>query len=220
MIFAYSRISSIDQNLIRQTEFLKDYVKTNFKVDLIEGETLFCDEMSGKNFNRPAWEELIGKLREGDVLIVKEMDRLGRNKQMILETLQLLQKKKVKVQILDIPTTLVDLSSYEDGIAKAMMEMVNNLLIEVFSTMAEQERVKIRQRQAEGIKQAKKNNPEKYRGRKPMTADKLPNNFAKLYKQWKDGNITAVQFTKLAELNSRTTLYKYIKLYEDLLKGE
>lgn len=218
MIFGYSRVSSTDQNLDRQITFLRDYAKTNFNVDLIENETLFCDEMSGKNFNRPAWEELIGRLREDDILIVKEMDRLGRNKQMILETLQLLKKKKVKVQILDIPTTLVDLSNYEDGIAKAMMEMINNLLIEVFSTIAEQERIKIRNRQAEGIKEAKKKG--KYKGRPSMTADQLPKDFPKLYKQWKDGNITGVQFTKLAELNSRTTLYKYIKIYEESLKSK
>lgn len=220
MIFGYSRVSSTDQNLDRQITFLRDYAKTNFNVDLVEGETLFCDKMSGKNFNRPAWQQLLGKLREDDILIIKEMDRLGRNKQMVLETLQELQKKKVKVQILDIPTTLVDLSSYEDGIAKAMMEMINNLLIEVFSTIAEQERIRISAKRDEGIREAKKNNPEKYQGRKPMTADKLPKDFGKLHKQWKDGNITGVQFAKLAGLSSRTTLYKYIKIYEESLKSK
>ena len=118
---------------------------------------------------------------------------------------------------MDIPTTLIDFGSYDNDIAKSMMDMVNNVLIEVLSTIAEQERVKIKKRQEEGIREAKKIEG-KYKGRQPITVDKLPKDFKKLHQQWKDKSITAVQFQKLADINSRATLYRYIKLYEEALK--
>lgn len=214
-VFGYCRVSSKDQNLERQIEAVKDFAKTNYKVDLTE-ETLFCDKVSGKNFERPQWIELFKLLREGDVLIVKELDRLGRNKDMILEVLTDLKNRGVIVKILDIPTTLINFGSYDNDIAKSMMEMVNNVLIEVLSTIAEQERVKIKQRQAEGIEIAKAEG--KYKGRQPLTAEKLPKKFAKLYRQWKDDKITSAQFQQLAGITSRATFYRYIKLYENSLK--
>lgn len=216
-VFGYCRVSSQDQNLERQIEAVREFARINYKVELVEGETLFCDKYSGKNFERPQWIKLSdpNTLREGDVLIVKELDRLGRNKEMIHEVLNNLKKCGITVKILDIPTTLIDLSQYGDGIAKEMMKMVNNVLIEVLGTIAEQERVKIKQRQAEGIKIAKTEG--KYKGRQPLTVDKLPKGFGGLYQQWKDKRITAVQFQKLADINSRATLYRYINLYEDSL---
>lgn len=219
-VFYYARVSSEQQSLSRQISALSDYAKSKFNEDLVEGENLFCDKVSGKDFNREQWQEMFKQLRKNDILVVKELDRLGRNKMMIQEVLNELKKRGVFVQILDVPTTLMDLSQYGDGMARTMMEMINNVLIEVFSTIAEQERLKIKQRQAEGIARAKEEDPKKYQGRKPITADKLPKDFGKLYRQWKDGGITAVQFAKLAELNSRTTLYKYIKIYEASLKRE
>ena len=217
-VFGYCRVSSKDQNLERQIEAVKEFAKNNYKVDLTE-ETLFCDKVSGKNFERPQWIELFKLLREGDVLIVKELDRLGRNKDMILEVLTDLKNRGVIVKILDIPTTLIDFCSYDNDIAKSMMDMVNNVLIEVLSTIAEQERVKIKKRQEEGIREAKKIEG-KYKGRQPITVDKLPKDFKKLHQQWKDKSITAVQFQKLADINSRATLYRYIKLYEEALKKQ
>lgn len=220
-VFGYCRVSSKDQNLERQIEAVKEFAKKNYKVDLTEDEknqTLFCDKISGKNFDRPQWNKLADSnvLREGDVLIVKELDRLGRNKEMILEVLKDLKGRGVIIKILDIPTTLVDFGSYDNDIAKNMMDMVNNVLIEVLSTIAEQERVKIKKRQAEGIEIAKAQG--KYKGRQPLNVDKLPKNFKKLYTQWKDDKITSAQFQKLAEVSSRATFYRYIKLYEESLK--
>ena len=107
-----------------------------------------------------------------------------------------------------MPTTLIDLDSFGNEVANAMMEMINNLLIEVLSTIAEQERVKIKQRQSEGIAIAKQEG--KYKGRKAVTEEDLPKNFSKLYKQWKDKSINVTQFTQLLGLKSRTTLYKNI----------
>ena len=216
-VFGYCRVSSQEQNLERQIEAVSKFAKVNYKVDLINNKTLFCDKYSGKDFNRPNWVKLSNLLREGDVLIVKELDRLGRNKEMIHEVLKDLKNSGIIVKILDIPTTLIDFGSYDNDIAKSMMDMVNNVLIEVLSTIAEQERVKIKKRQEEGIREAKKIEG-KYKGRQSITVDKLPKDFKKLHQQWKDKSITAVQFQKLADINSRATLYRYIKLYEEALK--
>ena len=207
MIFGYVRVSSKEQNLERQIRALLDYEKG------LEEDNIFIDKQSGKDFNRDNYLKLKEKLRHGDILIIKELDRLGRNKKMILDELKYLKDLGVRVKLLDVPTTLIDLDSFGNEVANAMMEMINNLLIEVLSTIAEQERVKIKQRQAEGIAIAKQQG--KYKGRKAVTEEDLPKNFSKLYKQWIDKSINATQFTQLLGLKSRTTLYKYIRIYED-----
>lgn len=219
-VFGYCRVSSKDQNLERQIEAVSQYAKLNYNVTLIEGETLFCDKKSGKDFDRPEWLKLINPntLRAGDVLIVKELDRLGRNKEMIHEVLGELKQRGVTIRILDIPTTLMDFGSHDDPTAKSMMKMVNNLLIEVLGTIAEQERLKIGKRREEGIKIAKEQG--KYKGREVVTIasllknGKISKDFPKLYRQWKDKQITSAQFQKLAEVESRASFYRYIKLYE------
>lgn len=203
MLFAYIRISSKDQNEERQLQALKGYCKD------LQDENIFIDKASGKDFNRPQYQALKGKLREGDTLIIKELDRLGRNKEEIKKELDDLKNKKVRVKILNIPTTLVDFPEGNEWV----QDMINNILIEVLGAIAEEERNKIRSRQAEGIAIAKAQG--KYKGRPKR---ELPKEFGKLYKQWKDNKITATQFTTLLGLKSRTTLYKYIKRYEEQIE--
>lgn len=210
MYFAYLRVSSVEQNQGRQLEGIKDYSKRE-SIDLNE-DNIFLDKQSGKDFTREKYLEMKSKLRAKDVLIIYEMDRLGRNKQMIKEELEWFRANSVRVIILDIPTTQMNLDSFEEGIAKSMLDMINNILIEVLSTIAEEERKKIKKRQAEGIAIAKAEG--KYKGRKSVSKGDLPKDFGKLYKQWKDNKISAVQFASLLDLKSRTTLYKYIKIYE------
>lgn len=201
MIFGYVRVSSKEQNEERQVKALKDYDKQ------LEYKNIYIDKESGKDFNRDNYQKLKSLLRSGDILIVKELDRLGRNKQMIKDELNFFKENKIRVKILNIPTTLIDLPEENEWI----FEMINNILIEVLAAIAEEERNKIRTRQAEGIAIAKAEG--KYKGR-PLAP--LPEGFEKLYKQWKDKKINAIQFTKLLNLKSRTTLYKYIKRYEEI----
>lgn len=203
MIFGYIRVSSKDQNPQRQIEALKEYEKE------LKDENIFMDKQPGKDFIRDDYLELKKILREGDILIVKELDRFGRNKQMIKDELSWMADKGVRVKILDIPTTLIDLPEENSWVIK----MVNNILIEVLGSIAEEERNKIRQRQREGIAIAKKEG--KYRGRKPQ---ELPKNFPSLYNRWKEGKITAVEFTKLLGYKSRNTTYKKIRQYEEEIK--
>ena len=171
MIFGYIRVSSKDQNPERQFEAIKEFEKE------INDENIYLDKQTGKDFNREKYQELKLILREGDTLIVKELDRLGRNKEMIKDELSFLKNEGIRVKILNIPTTLMDLPEENAWV----IEMVNNILIEVLGAIAEDERNKIIERQAEGIIIAKREGI--YKGRQ---ADELPKNFPNLYNRWKD----------------------------------
>ena len=200
MIFGYIRVSSKDQNPERQIKAIKEFEES------IEDDNIYIDKQTGKDFDRENYQKLKGLLRKGDTLIVKELDRLGRNKEMIKDELNELSDKDIKIKILNIPTTLIELPEENTWVIK----MVNNILIEVLGAIAEEERTKIRQRQSEGIAIAKTEG--KYKGRE---ADALPKNFPSLYNRWKEGAITAVEFTKLLGYKSRNTTYRKIKQYEE-----
>lgn len=201
-IYGYARVSSKEQNLDRQIEELKKFNKNI---------VLFTDKASGKDFDRKEYEILKRIVDNGDTIVVKEMDRLGRNKEMIKEELEYFKAKNVRVVILDIPTTTMDISSMDEGIAKEMLKMINNILIEVLSTMAETERKKIRQRQAEGIEIAKKQG--KYKGRKKI---EVGQEFKKVYTQWKAQEITAVKAMDMLGIK-KNTFYRRVKEYENNL---
>lgn len=140
MIYAYLRVSTKEQNLERQLLAVKEY-----RAELLD-ENIYSDKQSGKNFNRPAYEELKKKIQPGDELIIKEFDRLGRNKEESKEELKWFKEHKVLVRILNIPTTLLDFKEQEWA-----FDMINNVLIEVMGAFAQQEREKILERQKEGI---------------------------------------------------------------------
>lgn len=140
MIYAYLRVSTKEQNLERQLIAVKEY-----RAEMLE-ENIFSDKQTGKNFKRPAYEELKRKLKPGDELIIKELDRLGRNKKMIKEELEWFRKNKIVVRILNLPTTLIDFQGQE-----WIFDMVNNILVEVMTSIAEEEVTKREIRQKEGI---------------------------------------------------------------------
>lgn len=202
-IFGYARVSSFEQNPERQIKALKEN-------NILE-ENIYTDKKSGKDFSRVEYQKLKNILREGDTLIIKELDRLGRNKTLIKEELEWFKNNNINIVILNIPTTKMLLNKDLQS-NKWIIDMVNNILIEVLSTIAEEERNKIRQRQAEGIALAKKEG--KYKGRKPVSIQKFPKDFSRLYKQWKQGGITIKQFAALLNIKSRSTIYKYIKIWE------
>lgn len=139
MIYFYARVSTKEQNLARQLEAAKNY---NVNIDKV-----FCDKISGKNFKRPEYERLKNIAIKGDEIIVKELDRLGRNKELIKEELKWFREHGIIVRVLDLPTTLLDFPIGQEWV----FDMVNNILIEVLSAMAEQEKNKINGRIKEGI---------------------------------------------------------------------
>ncbi len=143
-IFYYARVSSREQNLDRQIEAFK-------KLGADERE-IICDIESGKDFNRSGYQALKNTmLRSGDTLIVKSLDRLSRNKSDIKNELQYFKDNNIRLKVIDLPTTMMDLPEGQEWV----FDMVNNILIEVLGTIAEQERQTIRKRQREGIDAAK-----------------------------------------------------------------
>lgn len=139
MIYFYARVSTKEQNLARQLESAKSYKEGIDKI--------FCDKVSGKSFKRPEYEKLKSTVVRGDEVIVKELDRLGRNKELMKEELKWFREQGVIVRVLDLPTTLMEFPIGQEWV----FDMVNNILIEVLSTMAEQEKDKINRRIKEGI---------------------------------------------------------------------
>lgn len=197
--FGYMRVSSKDQNLDRQYEALKGYVS--------DENYIYSDKASGKDMEREGFQNMLKAMRKGDTLYIKSIDRLGRNKELIKDYLEQFKKKGIRVKIIDIPTTMQDRPQEEEWI----IDMINNIIIEVYTSMAEQERQNIKQRQAEGIAVAKAKN--KHLGRPVM---ELPEEWNKLYKDWKDKKITAVAFMKEVDMK-KATFYKKVKEYEATL---
>lgn len=196
-IFGYIRVSSTEQNLDRQMDALR---KAG-----VEERDIIVDKASGKNLERSGYQGLKQLLRPGDVLIIKSLDRLSRNKSHIKQELEYFKAQKIRVKVLDLPTTLIDLPEEQDWI----FEMINNILIEVLASIAEQERLTIRQRQAEGIQSAKARG--KHLGRPSL---KFPENWTPTYEQWKAGEITAVEAMRQTGLK-KTSFYKLVKNYQE-----
>lgn len=167
MTYGYARVSSRDQNLDRQIIALTK--------EGANEENIFIDKQSGKDFNRPAYQELVNKIVPNDLIIIKSIDRLGRNYSEILEQWSLITKtKKVDIKVIDMP--LLDTSYCKD----VMGTFISDLVLQVLSFQAEQERAYIKQRQAEGIAAAKLNGVQFGRPRKP-----LPSNFEDLYQRFR-----------------------------------
>lgn len=201
-IFGYARVSTKEQNLGRQLVELRKYVPKE--------ENIYRDKQTGKDFERNGYKLLKEKVRTGDELYIKSIYRLGRNKDAIKEELQYFKKKGVLVHILDFPQTMVEVKSKTQ---ESIMELVNNLLIEVFSFMAEEERENIRRRQAEGIvlwKQTGKTKTGRPYGR---PRKEYPSNWKKIYNLWKEKKLKSKEAWYLLRL-SKNTFYKLVKEYE------
>ncbi|MBQ9933433.1 MAG: recombinase family protein [Ruminiclostridium sp.] len=192
--FYYARVSSQEQNLDRQI--------TTFEAMGATERDIITDKRSGKDLDRAGYTALkTTLLRRGDTLVVKSLDRLSRNKADIKNELQYFHDNGIRVKVLDLPTTMLD---YPPG-QEWVLDMVNNILIEVLGTIAQQERETIRQRQAEGIAAAKAKG--KHLGRPKAVK---PENFDTVTAQWRAGEITAVEAMRLTGLK-RGTFYKLVK---------
>lgn len=196
-VFGYARVSTQEQNLDRQIYSLKKYVLP---------ENIVIDKASGKNFDRSGYQALKGALglRNGDVLFITSLDRLSRNKSDIKHELEWFKQNKIKLRILDIPTSLISVPEGQEWI----QEMTTNLLIEVLSSIAEQERITIRKRQREGIEAARR--AHKHLGRPPKV---IPDNFGLIYLEWKNQKMTAKKAMAVLSMSS-STFYRAVQQYE------
>lgn len=192
--FFYGRVSSKEQHVDRQVEA--------FKKLGAEDRDIFIDKQSGKNLEREKYQALRNTLlRPGDTLVIKELDRLSRNKADIKDELKYYQDNNIRVKILDIPTTLVDFPENQQWV----QDMITNILIEVLSSIAQEERLKIRRRQREGIDAALRKGVQF--GRRPV---EKPENWDEVISIWKKGEITAVKAMELTDMK-KTTFYKMLK---------
>lgn len=151
-VYGYHRTSTKEQHLDRGLQEITVFCKENhYKL-----EKIYTDQQSGKNFSRPRYTVLRDDiLRDGDILIITEVDRLGRNKKDTVEELRVLAERNIRVMILEIPATLQNLSKLDNAMAKMILETVNHMLIELYAAMAQAEIEKKEKRQREGIEQMK-----------------------------------------------------------------
>ena len=194
MIYFYARVSSKDQNLARQLAEAKQYKNI---------DEVFCDKVTGKKFERIEYDRLKSMVREGDEVIVKEIDRLGRNKPESKEEIKWFAENGITLRILELPTTLIDFNGQE-----WIKEMINNILIEVLTTIAEQEVRKTDKRRAEGIAAMPVINGKKVSlktgrtyGRQPLN---IGDDFEKFLKKQKDGEMTVTECCKELGISRRT----------------
>jgi len=209
-IYGYHRTSTIDQHLDRGIKAITDFCRER-DYQLTE---IFTDQATGKSFNRPDYMVLKRIVKPGDMIIISEIDRLGRNKVDTLKELRSFQDNNIRIMILEIPTTLMDIPSVVSNtsyIQSEMLQMINNMLIEMYAIFAQQEIEKKEKRQVEGI-QAKKDRGEwdDYGRPKQMEFKK----FTKEYQRVVDGSIKP--FELMRELNlTRSTFYRYKKQFDN-----
>lgn len=193
-IMGYARVSSKEQKLDRQLIELKKYVPA---------ENIIMDKQSGKDLNRPGYQALKGPLglRQGDTLYIKSLDRLSRNKEDIKKELEWFKQNGIRLMILDLPTSMIQVPLGQEW----LIEMINNILIEVLASIAQQERETIHARQREGINAARLAG--RHLGRPAVT---VPENFDDVVAQWKNGEITAREAMRQTGLK-RSSFYKLVK---------
>lgn len=200
-VYAYVRVSSRDQNEGRQMIAIHEVG--------VDDKHIFMDKQSGKDFNRPQYKRLVRKLRENDLLYIKSIDRLGRNYEEIQEQWRILTKeKKIDIVVLDMP--LLDTRRGKD----LMGTFLSDIVLQVLSFVAENERVNIKQRQKEGIEAAKARGIKFGRPPRP-----LPENFHEVYQKWKEGKLSISVAAKECGL-PKSTFYNKATVYQKAILRE
>ena len=194
--YGYIRVSTREQNEDRQVIALHEVG--------VPEKNIYMDKQSGKDFNRLQYKKLLRKMKKDDLLCIKSIDRLGRNYNEIQEQWRILTKEKaVDIVVLDMP--LLDTRRGKD----LMGTFLSDIVLQVLSFVAENERVNIRQRQAEGIAAAKAKGVRFGRAPKP-----LPPNFHTVYQRWKHGEITGTAAAKECKMPLSTFRYR-AKIYQN-----
>ena len=195
VVYGYIRVSSRDQNEERQLIALKEVG--------VADKNIYLDKQSGKDFDRPKYKRLLRKIKKDDVLYIKSIVRLGRDYEEIQNQWRILTKEKgIDIVVLDMP--LLDTRRGKD----LMGTFLSDIVLQVLSFVAENERINIRQRQAEGIAAAKARGVRF--GRPPKS---LPENFYQCYQQWEAGEITCVAAAKACGMPMSTFRYR-AEVYE------
>lgn len=192
--YYYARVSTTEQNLDRQIELFRSLGA--------DDRDIITDKQSGKSLDRTGYNALKNAiLRAGDTLVIKSLDRLSRSKTDIKNELKYFKDNNIRLKVADLPTTMIDLADEQSWV----IDMVNNILIEVLSSIAEQEYNTIHQRQSEGIAAAKAKG--KHLGRPKLIK---PDNWDSVISEYKESRITAKE--AMTRLNlKRSSFYKLLK---------
>lgn len=205
-IYGYHRTSTRDQHLDRGIEEIRKYCMDN-QLELVN---IFTDQQTGKNFNRPRYTVLVEDvLRSGDTLIITELDRLGRNKKDTMEQIRRFRDMGIRLMVLELPTTLMDMTRLDNALSKLMMETINNMMLELYASMAEAEMEKKEKRQREGIEMKKKRGEWDEYGRPAAIDQEI---FNKAYGRVAAGEIGPTELRKELGL-THSTFYRYRKKY-------
>lgn len=197
--YGYQRISTKEQHTDRQFQALLDAG--------VEERFIFTDKQSGKDFLRPQYQVLKNALRQGDCLIVKEISRLGRNYTEILQEWSYITKEiGADIIVLDMP--LLDTTQSKDLLGS----FVSDIVLQILSFVADNERTEILKRQKDGIAAARRD-PDRWKnyGRPNVC---IPHNFPEIYNRWQNREISAVQAMKILNLK-KTTFYKFVKDFRE-----
>lgn len=201
MTYGYVRVSTREQKEDRQLLALKD-------AQILE-ENIYVDKQSGKNFERPMYQRMLKKLKPKDILYIKSIDRLGRNYEEILDQWRILTREK-KVDIVVLDMLLLDTRRGRD----LMGTFLSDIVLQVLSFVAENERKNIRERQREGIEAAKLRGVQFGRPQKQM-----PDNFGKIYAMWFNKEISGDEAAKKCNL-TRATFYRKANLWKKEVREE
>lgn len=192
-VYGYVRVSTREQNESRQMIALKEFP--------VQEEKIFIDKQSGKDFNRPAYKKLLKKMKERDILVIQSIDRLGRNYEEILEHWRILtREKKVDVVVLDMP--LLDTRNKDKDLTGTF---IADLVLQILSYVAQNERENIRKRQAEGIAAAKERGVHFGNPGKP-----LPEAFVEVAEKWRRKELELSEALEKLEIG-RTYFFKNVK---------
>lgn len=204
--YGYHRTSTkeqhLDRGIIEITNFCQ---KQNFDL-----RKIYTDQVTGSNFDRPRYKVLKEEiLHPGDILIITEIDRLGRDKKAILNELEYFKAKNIRVMILELPSTLIDFSNLEDEMASLFVEMITNMLIELYASLAQAEMQKKKKRQREGLEAKKLRGEWDEMGRpRKISMDR----FGAYFDEVMDGAMKPTEVMRKLDLK-KSTYYKYANEY-------
>ncbi|KWU61003.1 recombinase family protein [Priestia megaterium] len=195
--FGYIRIFKKEKNFDTQIENLKLYV--------IDEKNIYSDKASVRHIEREGFQNLLRVIRKGDTLYLNSVDHLGRTKQQIGDYLKQLDERGVRVKIISLSTTIKSSVESEERV----LEIINSVIIKIYTLMAQQQKETMKQRQLEGIAAAKAKGI--HIGRPVL---ELPNEWGEIYKEWKGGKVKTKTFIDKMNMK-KSTFYKKVKEYEN-----
>ncbi|MEH7093068.1 recombinase family protein [Priestia megaterium] len=195
--FGYIRIFKKEKNFDTQIENLKLYV--------IDEKNIYSDKASVRHIEREGFQNLLRVIRKGDTLYLNSVDHLGRTKQQIGDYLKQLDERGVRVKIISLSNTIKSSVESEERV----LEIINSVIIKIYTLMAQQQKETMKQRQLEGIAAAKAKGI--HIGRPVL---ELPNEWGEIYKEWKGGKVKTKTFIDKMNMK-KSTFYKKVKEYEN-----